>query len=246
MNSPPTRPSRLFEQRFYAAAWMIIAVLVFWGFSRSYFLRPLFTAKALPSLLHIHGFLMASWILLFFIQARLIAAHRVLLHRRLGIFGAILAIAVLAAGVCTSIRAMQLGHVAPGSTPAHGLLVGLLDFLVFAGLVSAALLLRRRADYHKRLMLLAMFSLAIAGIGRLPYKSFPFSEFWQSGGPLGLFGLELLIPYAFIGWDTIRHRRLHPAFAWGIVWFVGVEKLLLEPIAGTPVWQSAANWILSL
>lgn len=80
-----------------------------------------------------------------------------------------------------------------------------MNFVVFGGLVSAALVLRRRTDYHKRLMLLATFSLAIAGIGRLP--------FGHSGSFFGLLGLDLLLPYAFIAWTpsaTIGFIRPSP------------------------------------
>jgi hypothetical protein len=43
----------------------------------------------LPFLLH--GFLFTVWFVLLFVQARLVARHRVYLHRKLGIVGAVLA-----------------------------------------------------------------------------------------------------------------------------------------------------------
>src|SRR6185437_3518094 len=73
--------------------WVAVAtfLIVFAGFARTYYLKILFGTRALPLLLHLHGLIFTLWFALFFIQARLIARHRVDLHRRLGIFGAVLA-----------------------------------------------------------------------------------------------------------------------------------------------------------
>lgn len=44
------------------------------------------------SLLHAHGFVMTAWFLLFGAQTWLVEAHRIDLHRRLGVLGAILSV----------------------------------------------------------------------------------------------------------------------------------------------------------
>jgi hypothetical protein len=48
----------------------------------------------------------------------------------------------------------------------------------------------------------------------------------------------------FIAYDTISHRRLHPANLWG-----GVLILALTPIrfavSGTAVWLTFARWLTS-
>jgi hypothetical protein len=243
---PLTAPNSLRpDRRFLTVAWCITASLVFWGFSRSFFLRPLFTAEPLSTLLYMHGFLMSAWFLLFIAQVGLVATHRIEWHRRLGVIGALLALLIVIAGALTSIRAMQLGHVPTGTTRDEGLLIGWLNFGVFAGLVSAALLLRRRSDYHKRLMLLATLSIAIAGIGRIPVERLPISDFWRSGGPYGLFSPDLLLPYAVVLWDTCRHRRLHVAFAAGLLWFVVLDRFAGDLVGGTLLWRRTADWILS-
>jgi hypothetical protein len=102
------------EHRYYVAVAIGVAAIVFAGFARTYFLRPLFFRAPLPLLLHVHGAVMTSWILLFFTQTCLIAAHRVDWHRRLGIVGT--ALAVVLVGVVTSVivvgqrRDFELGH----------------------------------------------------------------------------------------------------------------------------------------
>jgi hypothetical protein len=81
------------ERRFFG--WMALAILavVFIGFSRSFFLRPLFPDWPSPSepIFYVHGTAFATWIVLLVAQARLVAAGRTDLHRRIGAFGAALA-----------------------------------------------------------------------------------------------------------------------------------------------------------
>jgi hypothetical protein len=71
------------DHRFYFYGAVAAFTVVFAGFARSYFLKNLFGTPALPWLVHLQGALMTSWFLLFFVQARLISAHRVDWHRRL-------------------------------------------------------------------------------------------------------------------------------------------------------------------
>ena len=70
---------------------LVAFTLVFAGFARTFFLRFLFASPKMPFYLYVHGLLFSGWFALFFVQSRLIAFHRVDLHRRLGMLGAGLA-----------------------------------------------------------------------------------------------------------------------------------------------------------
>ena len=48
---------------------------------------PVFDVPPLTLMAHLHGLLATMWLMLHYTQARLIAAHRVELHKRLGING---------------------------------------------------------------------------------------------------------------------------------------------------------------
>src|SRR5579864_8701773 len=87
----PTPTAAPVSRRFYT--WFVVCafLILFAGFARSYYLRLVFETTGLPLLLHLHGFLFTSWFVLFFVQARLVARHRVDLHRKLGVVGAFLA-----------------------------------------------------------------------------------------------------------------------------------------------------------
>lgn len=218
--------------------------IVFAGFARTYYLKFLFDSPPLSTLLHLHGALMTSWFALFFAQTYLIASRRPELHRRLGVAGAALAGSIVVVGVTVAIRAAQRDvhrDAVSGPPPLVFLGFSIAVLLVFAALVLAGLLLRRHGGYHKRLMLLACLSLVGPGLSRLPLdQGLPALAFLKTGGPGGLFGLDLLLVYAYLGWDTWRHRRLHPAILCGAL-LIGSEDLpFLWRVLSTPMWTNVA------
>src|ERR1041384_4618420 len=119
-------------------------------------------------LLHLHGAVFTSWIALFLIQNLLVAANRTPIHRRLGVVGAVIAVLLVVVGTLTAIIRAKQGIAPTGSiAPLTFLVIPLGDMLVFASLVGAGFYFRRRADTHKRLMLLATISIIAAAIARL-------------------------------------------------------------------------------
>jgi len=171
----------------------------------------------------------------------LIAAHRYQWHRRLGGFGVGLACAILIVGFFASVKGARLGHVPDGVSPSAFLLADVVAFAVFAGLVGAAIWFRRRGDFHKRLMLLATLSLVGAAVARMP-DWLPVPVFGVPGGRW--FSLDMLLTYACVAWDSIRHRRLHPAFGWGLAWFALGENYLSTLPADTKIWHWAAAHLM--
>lgn len=129
---------------FYAWSAVAAALIVFAGFARTYYLKELFGTRSLPLLLHVHGLVMTLWFVLFLVQVRLVAAHRTDLHRRLGVIGAVLALLVVVVGA-TTIIVRGKPHFRPGHSLA-GLAFQLSILLVFAVLVGAAIVFRRRSD----------------------------------------------------------------------------------------------------
>ena len=175
--------SRQRERLFYTFMAAAILITVFAGFARTYFLRPYFDARPLLPLLHLHGFVFTSWIVLTVLQVALVAAKRTDLHRRLGVAGAVLAALVFIVGCATAIIRAKVVDVPPGApSPLVFLTIPLGDMLVFAGLVGAALYLRQRVAAHKRLMLLAMISILPAAVARLPSPSYRRLAHWLSSG----------------------------------------------------------------
>lgn len=221
------------ERRFYGLAAAVAALIVFAGFARTYYLKGAFGAPELSGLVHGHGVVMTGWIVLFGVQASLVAARRVDLHRRLGIFGAVFAALVVAMGIATAIEGARRG-ISPGPPPLVFLAIPLGVILVFGALVAAAIANRRRPDWHKRLMLLATISMLTPAIARLPVDAL------HAGGILAFMAVTDLLAIACIAWDTARNRRLHPAFLRGAIFLVASQPAMLA-LAGTEFWMQIAR-----
>jgi hypothetical protein len=222
---------------FYIAMAAFSMLVAFVGFAPTYYLKLFHDAPALSTLVHVHGLVFTSWLLLFFVQTRLVARHRIDLHRRLGVFGAVLALAMTVIGTFTAIAAAAAGHAPNGIAPLMFLAIPLFAIALFVALVGAGLYARRRnSEVHKRLMLLATISLLSPPIARLPLESI------HQYGVLAVFGLTDLILFTCIAIDTFRHRRLHPAMAWGGLVFLASQPLRLV-VAHTQAWQESALWL---
>ena len=191
----------------WAAAFLVACV--FAGFARNYYLRVWLGTRVITPLVHLHGLLMSSWVALFVAQTWLIERGRISTHRRLGVLGVLLG--VMAVASAATVPFAQVLRRAP-DTPHRLLLFVAFDgvyLLIFAGLVTAALVLRRRGAVHKRLMLFATVALLPPAFGRITlYFSPNGSEFTV----LLLMDAAALVCVAL---DTLRQRRLHPACAWG-------------------------------
>lgn len=229
--------SRSIERRLYTLAAVATLLVVLAGFARTYYLKLAFGTPPLSLLLHVHGLVMTAWFVLFIVQARLVAGGRTDLHRRLGVFGAVLALAVLVLGTTVAVTGARLGHVPPNAPPPLVFLaIPLGDMVVFAILVGSALWFRRRSDIHKRLMLLSCVGLLTAAIARIPLP-------WlQQGGIVAFFLVTVVLVLACVSWDTVVHRRLHPAFGWGAA-LIAVSWPLRLALTQTPQWQSFAQWV---
>lgn len=216
----------------FTAFGLLAAAVVFIGFARSWYLKAWFGSPQLPTLVHAHGVVMSLWFALYLVQARLIATHRVALHRRLGLLGAALALLVLMVGTHTAITAARLGRM-PGP-PLPFLAVPLGDMLVFAVCVSAGLAWRHRPDVHRRLMTLASVGMLTAALARLGLP----------GGILGPIAVTVAILAACVAADTLAHRRLHPVFALGALLIAASWPVRLW-LSGTPAWDRFARWLVA-
>ncbi len=220
---------------------VVAFAIVFAGFARTFFLRFLFTSHGMPVYLYVHGLLFSAWFALLFIQTRLVASGRVDLHRRVGMLAAGLAGVAIPVAVGVAIRAGKRVYETqskPFSIEAQPLALDFGACLAFTIFIGLALYLRRRSDIHKRLMLLGSCSILLPALGRIP-------GFFSEGGLWGLVGFTEIMPLAFILYDTVRCRRLHPAFAWG-----GLGIVLSWPtfllVGSTESWLRFTEWLVRM
>jgi hypothetical protein len=216
---------------------VLAAAIVFAGFAPSYYLKGWYGTPPLPSpLVHLHGMLFTSWIVLLLTQVTLVAARRTDLHRRLGVAGGLLAVVMVVVGVLTAIGEARRLSAAPGSLALVFLVTPLGDMLVFSILVAAAFRFRRQGEAHKRLMLVATIDLLTAAIARLPF------DFIRANAPLAFFGLTDLVLGVCVLYDLAARRRVHPAYVWGGLLLVASQPLRLA-LGGTRAWLAFARWL---
>lgn len=224
------------DRFFYVGMAMAMAATVFAGFAPTFYVRP-GTLPTLSTLLIVHGALFTCWMLLFVAQTSLIAAHRVDLHRRLGIGAAVLAPAMVAIGIAAAVDALRRGVAPlPGIDPRSFFAIPAGAMIAFAILVSAGLLNRANSPAHKRLMLLATISILEAAIARWPVPLI------HQSGPPAFFGLTDLFVVVAIAYDFYSRRRVHPTYLWGGLLIIVLQALRLL-ISDTTGWLAFADWL---
>jgi hypothetical protein len=99
------------ENTFFTALAVAMALTVFVGFSRTFFLKIFFPEAqelaAPETVFYVHGALFAAWMLLLIIQPSLVRVGCVALHRRLGTFGGVLAASMVVMGMLGAMIAAQ-------------------------------------------------------------------------------------------------------------------------------------------
>lgn len=242
--NPVSRPVGAYDRVFYSGMAVAMALVVLVGFAPTFYLRSTFGspvsvtgAVTLSPLAQLHGAIFTAWVVLFIVQTSLIASHRVALHRRMGIGGAVLAAAMVVIGIATAVKAAARGATAPGVDPLAFLVIPIFDMVAFAVFVTAAVWLRRNKEAHKRLMLLAYISILVAGVARLPGV--------VAQGPLFFFGLTFIFLLLGIAYDLASRRRVHPVYMWGGAFLIASVPIRLV-ISSTDAWRSIASFLVGL
>jgi hypothetical protein len=227
------------DAKFYLTMAIVSAVLIFAGFAPSFYLKSVIHAPPPLSLLTtIHGTVFTLWMALFITQAWLIAVDNVALHRQIGVMGALLFGTMLTLGYTTAITAARLGHAPPASPPPLAFMA--LPLFAITGtaiLVGLALWFRRRSDWHKRLMIAALFTMTSPGTGRI---AIPLG-FAPEANWIALGTAELLLAIAlFHDWRT--ERRIHPAYVVAVVVFAAIHVGVAWGFS-SPTWLAFAHAI---
>ena len=229
------------EHKFFTGMAVLLLATVFAGFAPSYYLLNQLhgtTGSGLPGgsnltpLVHVHAIAFSAWMLLFVAQTTLIAAHRVSWHRRLGIAGSLLAVAMVVLGLLVAVEGSRLGHRPPEVEKYVFLIIPVVNALIFGAFVAFGIANRSRPASHKRYMLLATISLVTPAIVRMHLPVVP-------AGPIGGFIVTDMFILAAWGWDWLSNGRIHSVLLWG-----GVLSIASQPLrilfAQTDIWRSFA------
>jgi hypothetical protein len=240
-------------QRFYvgmSATFLAVALI---GFAPTYWIPLLTGTLAVRPITHVHALFFYGWLLLLLRQTWLAGSGELGRHRELGVAGVALATGMLFVGLnaaATSVREAQAaGH---GAAAERFSIVSVTAILLFAVLVAIALLNVRKAEVHKRLMLVATASMLQAAVGRIfllliaPPRP-PGVTIGSNPPPVfvsvmpGLI-VDLLIVAAMIH-DRRTIGRVHRVY-----WIAGATVLAVQvlrvPVSSTHAWTQVVQVLL--
>jgi hypothetical protein len=225
--------ARKTDRIFFTGMAFASALTLFLGFLPSYFHRSA-ELPSLTPLYQLHGALFTAWIALLVSQTALVAGRRTDIHRALGVAGVVLAAIVFVVGIAVSVETLRRNGGPPGGDPRKFFAIPLGDIIVFGALVSAAVVLRRRSESHKRLMLLATISMLTAAVARF------LRQVGMGGAPNLFFGTDVFV-LVLVLYDLASRGRVHPATLWGGALVVGFKPLLFYVLSDTPPWLALAD-----
>lgn len=212
---------------FWIAMGMIVTM--FAGFYFTYF-GPLArgTYPEVSPLVHLHGITFVAWYMLLAVQAALVRARAVRLHRMLGLATIVFGALMIVVGFVVSVVRVEDG-VGPDADPfwAFMALPIFAIWLLFTGFYVAAIVYRHRPAEHKRFMLLA----SAAALSAATFRVVGFTI----GTTTMLNVLGFLLPTVFIFiamFDEYRQRqRVHRVYLTGLALTYGLLALAFWLVA---------------
>lgn len=228
------RPRARRRSPFHAAVALILAASMVAGF---YFELPkyvLHPTVRFPPILAVHSAVFVSWMLLYVVQTLLVQTRNVRLHRTLGWFGLGLAVIIPPLGIATAIVMRRFDVLAFHSHNVPRDLAFLAtpfaDIIAFTPCALLGIALRKRRDYHSRLMFLSIAAVAETGFGRLPIP----------GATTWFFLSNFAFYAAGVVHDRLTLGHVHKVFAWG------VPLIVLDEAFAMYLWQVRPDWWLAI
>lgn len=196
--------------RFYLGFALVGLAVVALGFGVTYALPMVRRTFSAPWFVHLHGASALAWIMLLIVQAWLVGRTRTPLHRRLGQIALPLALLIWASGIATAIWAAGRDLPKLGTAATSGLAGTATGLSLYLILVIAAVVTRRKPDWHKRLIMLATIQVLWPAFFRLRHL-LPIV-------PKPDISFALVLAYSPIVIAALRDRgrygKIHPVWLW--------------------------------
>ena len=231
------------DHRFYLTLAISAALMVFLGFSQTYYLKPIQSSGALPQspkltvLIHIHGFVYTLYVLFFVCQTALISRGKRALHMLLGWASVVFIPTMVVLGTTAVFWGARMGHKQNWPDVESAALVNVANIYFFAVLAGLGIILRRRPEAHRRLMSLSFVTLLPPALARPPLATL--------GPPaivLAILGFTLAGPI----YDLINRRRIHPVYAIAVPLLLIMGPPARVALASAPAWHHFVHWMISL
>lgn len=240
----PARMALQTERRFFFHLAVACAVVAFAGFVSRYFAPVAAGTFAARALVHMHGLVMWTWMLLFAWQAWLAAEGRLRRHRAFGMAG--IALFTLAVWLGISVALLQLDQqIEAGDADRARAFVALPLSLAVAMVVlfTAAMFNVRHPDAHARLMLMVTLVALTPALARLVGDAAGTGP--HPRNPV-IAGVIVLATIGFAASRDWRVRgRVHAAYVYGGA-FVAVVVLVRSTLNRTEAWYGAADALRTL
>ncbi|WP_338243649.1 hypothetical protein [Aurantiacibacter hainanensis] len=222
---------------FHLAMVLVMCAFVFTGFGLSY-LGPVAmgTRTGDAPIVHLHGAVFFSWMLLLLAQSLLVNVGNVKLHRSLGTFGIAVGTLVVTMGAFITIAGASITDLS-GSGPA----VFFLSVVAppsFAIIFALAIRAVRRPQVHRDLILIATIAILMPGINRVYMLGLGIDRV-----PVMETYLTMDVLLAAILWQQRRKLGSISRATWIASAIVVVPQLLNRPVSGTQAWREFIFWL---
>lgn len=224
-SSPLFRAARFF---FVAMAILFLAIALF-GFVPTYqrMGKRLFP---LHWFAHVHGAMMAGWLVVFLVQSILGATNRLKFHRQLGQFSVVLGVLIWISMGIISVVTLIADRPPENHFLFDVLILELYLMALFGLFFTWGILERKNAVPHKRLLFLATLLLIQAGIDRIRWL-----PGIHSALEVRFYYLDAFVLLLFI-YDLIMLRRIHKVSAIGALIIV-IAQVIVVQSWGSPAWH---------
>jgi hypothetical protein len=231
-------PGRKYDHVFFSSLAILILLSVFIGFSHTYYLAGLVRAPLPSPIVHIHGAIFSSWIVLLVVQCLLASVHRIGLHKRLGILGFCIACLMVIFGLWAATNALGRNSAPVGADPKTFYVVSVSDMVNFSVLIFFAFKKRSDSATHKRLIMIGTIALLTAAFARF-HTPFLFQN------PLHAMLASYVFLLMLVMYDLWSTHKIYRATLLGSAFMIAIQFARM-PFAQTHLWQGFASWAQSL
>ena len=221
--------SNLRGERFFFIMGLVLIAIVLAGFVPFGLMRP-GGVTSVPVLLHVHGAVFLSWLILFTVQARLVGVGNIGLHKRLGQLSVLLAAIMIVLAYLVMRHAYGNPNFSIAGLPAAtSIIFPFTDIVNFAIAYGLALANRQSPAIHKRWMLIAGILMIDPAVARIAMT--------LDGPPPMILAIELALFVSIIVYDVRTRRRPSWATMCGLGLYVAAMASKFT-VAHTPAWAN--------
>ena len=224
-------PRTTSEDRFFLTMALAMATVIVAGFAFNLAMGR--STFSVPPIYHVHAFFFFGWTVIYTLQNVFVATGATHLHRRLGWIAMGWVPAMVVLGTAITVVSVRT-HGGPPFFDEREFLFGApFGIFCFAALVAFAIGMRKRTDWHRRLMLCAMALLTGPGFGRLLPTPLLIPWAWW----ITDFVFPAIFPVIGMFADWRRTGRVHPA--WSVGLGAGFAALFLADVIAFSAWGTA-------